>query len=128
MKNINPKMAITENTCVKKAILAYRNHDFLYCGSVSLDALKKEIVEMIEATKASNTKKCPIWPGNKCSPSNFMLVYGLDWVTVFSSCFLSSLYFEGHLSKILSHSKMSLFIFPFKTILSLFSNSDGFGL
>jgi hypothetical protein len=35
-------------------------------------ALKKEIVEMSEATKASKIKKCPICPGNKFSPKKFI--------------------------------------------------------
>src|SRR6185312_7685159 len=33
--------------------------------------------ETSEATKASNTKKCPTWPGNKCSPSNFMVRFSI---------------------------------------------------
>ena len=60
MKNIKPNTIITEPTWVKKAFLAYCIQDFLINGSFALDALKKEIVEMMDAMNESNTKNCPI--------------------------------------------------------------------
>lgn len=56
----------------KKAPRAKSIHERLSLSRVIEEALKYEIAEIIEATKASKTKKCPICPGNKCSPSNFM--------------------------------------------------------
>lgn len=64
------KMMRADINCVVKAILAYLSHEFFSFKSVFLPAVKNEIVEIMDATNASNTKKWPICPGNKCSPSN----------------------------------------------------------
>ena len=61
-----------EANSIKNVALAYRSHKFFCEGCSIFDALKYAIVVSIEVTKASNTKKCPIFPGNKCSPSNVM--------------------------------------------------------
>ena len=66
------KIITPEMSCVVKAILAKFSHDFFSVRSVLRLAAKKVMVDMIEATNASNTKKCPMRPGNKCSPSNSM--------------------------------------------------------
>ena len=70
-------------TWVKKAILARRSQYFFTTRSAERLAVKKAMVEMIDATKASKTKKCPICPGNKCSPSNcinYWCFEGGDWI------------------------------------------------
>lgn len=64
------KIITAEMSCVVKANRAKFSQDFFSSKSVFLLAVKKAIVEMIDATNASKTKKCPICPGNKCSPSN----------------------------------------------------------
>ena len=70
----------TETTCVIKDILARRSQGAAKvsgdCSRLTpvLDALKKDIVAMIEETNARITKKCPNYPGSKCSPSNFIVV------------------------------------------------------
>lgn len=66
------KIITAEMSWVMKANLAKRSHDFFSIRSVLKLADAKAIVEMIDATNASSTKKCPICPGSKCSPSNFM--------------------------------------------------------
>ena len=53
------KIIIAEISCVMKASLAKFSHDFFSTRSVFLLAVKKAMVEMIDATNASNTKKCP---------------------------------------------------------------------
>ena len=45
-----------------------RNQLFLLVKSTVLLATKKAMVATKEATKESTIKKCPNWPGNKCSP------------------------------------------------------------
>ena len=107
------KITATEATCMMKALLASLSQSFFETACASLEALKKEIVAMSEETKARITKKYPICPGNKCSPSNFIssvcflenYFTAVCSVMVFSSCFLSSLYLLGHFNKISLHSK-----------------------
>ena len=67
------KITAAEISWVIKAALAKRSHDLFSTRSCFLPAVKNAMVEMMDATKASNTKKCPICPGSKCSPSNCML-------------------------------------------------------
>lgn len=64
------KIITAETSCVTKAALAKRSQDLFSVRSVFLPAVKKAMVEIIDATNARSTKKCPICPGNKCSPSN----------------------------------------------------------
>lgn len=60
-------------TCVRNAMRAVFNQLFFSVKSVLKDALKKDMVAMSAATKANITKNCPSCPGNKCSPSNFII-------------------------------------------------------
>ena len=64
------KIIAADTSCVANAILAKFSQYFFSVRSVFLLAVKKEMVEMMDAPNASQTKKCPICPGNKCSPSN----------------------------------------------------------
>jgi hypothetical protein len=57
---------------VRYAALAYRSQVRLSATGLGELALKKEMVEMIEATKARSIKKCPICPGSKFSPIKFI--------------------------------------------------------
>ena len=81
MKKMVENITSTLTTCMKKDILARRSQLFSKvsgdCNCLAPDcreALKKDIVAMIEETKARITKKCPNCPGSKCSPSNFIIV------------------------------------------------------
>ena len=67
-----PKTMANETIWVRYAPLAYSNQVRLSGEGLLELALKKEIVEMSEATKASKIKKCPICPGNKFSPKKFI--------------------------------------------------------
>ena len=73
------KIITAETSCVVNAALAKRSHDLFSSRSTFLLAVKNAIVEIMEATKASKTKKCPILPGSKCSPSNCI---GCDYYLV----------------------------------------------
>ncbi len=79
------KTIISEINWIKKAPLAKSSHERFSPDAAESelsvlmdDALKYEIAETREATKASNAKKCPICPGNKCSPSNFMSRFSIE--------------------------------------------------
>ena len=74
MKKMVKKTVITEITWMKNATLAYFSHDNRNCSFTWREAVKKDTREIKEAVNASKTKKCPNCPGNKCSPSNFMLM------------------------------------------------------
>ena len=126
MKKMVKKTVITEITWMKNATLAYFSHDNRNCSFTWREAVKKDTREIKEAVNASKTKKCPNCPGNKCSPSNFMLIGDYCRETVFSSCFLSSLYLEGHFNNMSSQLNTSSCILPFNTTLSLCSSSAGF--
>jgi hypothetical protein len=68
------KIITAEISCVINAALAKRSHDLFSIRSVFLPAVKKAMVEIMDATNARSTKKCPTWPGNKCSPSNCIVI------------------------------------------------------
>lgn len=69
---MQPNITNTAATWVKNASLAVLSQFCFSIRSIILEALKKETVAIRAAIKESKTKKCPICPGNKCSPSNFM--------------------------------------------------------
>ena len=52
-----------EAISIKNIVLAYRSHNFFCVRCSIFDALKYAIVESIEATKESTTKKMPYAPG-----------------------------------------------------------------
>ncbi len=60
---------------VRKATLASFSHPCFSVSSFLFTALKNAKVAIKEATKESIAKKCPSWPGSKCSPKNFMFTY-----------------------------------------------------
>src|ERR1700722_3615932 len=66
------KTAYTANTSTKNAIRPIRRQLFCSSGVWAFVALKKAIKATSDAAKDKTTRKCPILPGNKCSPINCM--------------------------------------------------------
>lgn len=62
----------TEIVSNKNDNLAIFSQLFFCSGKVCLLAIKKAIVAIKDETNESTIKKCPICPGNKFSPINFM--------------------------------------------------------
>ena len=61
-------MAKTEIVSTAKTVLAKRIQLWRSTISTTLLALKYAYDAIIELTKLRMASKCPIWPGNKCSP------------------------------------------------------------
>jgi len=68
MYTISPNMVNTEMVSTAKTVLANFIQDWRSTKSIIFPALKYAYDAMIELTKLKIASKCPIWPGNKCSP------------------------------------------------------------
>lgn len=89
--------------------------------------LKKAMVATNDATKESTAKKMTQFAPEKVF-TVILHYYLIDALTFFALAFASSLYFEGHLSRIFLQSNLPSSTLPCNTSRSLFSISVGFAL
>lgn len=72
MMKIQVNTTNTATVCARYDHLAKLSQDKRFVEDTFLLAVKFDIVASKEATNASSTKKCPILPMSRCSPSKCM--------------------------------------------------------
>ena len=73
MKKMIEKTAMILTKWMMKFIFPNLCQSFFCAKSAFVEATPYDINEISDDTNASIIKKCPICPGNKCSPSNFII-------------------------------------------------------